>query len=228
MQRIRSVIKPLSMVVVAWLIGSLPARAQWLTQTNALNAGWNAVFLHVDASHTTLTQLVGNDPSNPIQEVWYWVPALPTGQFIDSPQLPTSSGSQWASWTRALGPASALQRLVGDGAYLVRVTNTAASYNWTVKGKPVRPTYRWTLTGLNFIGFPTPPSASPFFEAFLAPAPELQQNSEIYRYQGGELGATNPVRVFAFRTTPVRRDQAYWIRAGESYNQYFGPFQIID
>jgi hypothetical protein len=35
------------------------------------------------------------------------------------------------------------------------------------------------------------------------------------------------VRVFAFRTTPVRRDQAYWIRAGESYNQYFGPFQIV-
>src|SRR5262249_28921860 len=52
--------------------------------------------------------------------------------------------------------------------------------------------------------------------------------AEIYRYQGGLLGPTNPVQVFAFRTTPVKRDQAYWIRAGESYNQYFGPFQVVE
>jgi len=228
MQRSSSVTKQTLLVAVALLAGSFHARAQWLTQTNALKAGWNAVFLHVDASHATLDQLVGNDPTNPIQEIWYWVPALPTGQFIDSPQVPSSSGNQWASWSRASGPTSVLQRLAGDGAYLVRVTNSVAAYNWTVKGKPVTPTYRWTLTGLNFIGFPTPLNPAPFFEAFLAPAPELQQNGEIYRYQGGELGPTNPVRVVAFRTTPVRRDQAYWIRAGQSYNQYFGPFQIID
>jgi hypothetical protein len=211
----------------AFLALAPTGQAQWQTQTNTLTAGWNAVFLHVDASHATLDQLVGSDPANPIQEIWYWVPALPTGQFIDSPQVPTDSGNQWVSWSRALGPASALQRLVGNGAYLVRTTNSP-SYNWRVKGKPVTPTYRWTLTGLNFIGFPTPPNPAPFFDAFLAPAPELQQSAEIYGYPGGPLGATNPVRIFAFRTTPVRRDQAYWIRAGESYNQYFGPFQILE
>ena len=120
-----------------------------------------------------------------------------------------------------------MQRLTGNGAYLVRVANTSASYQWRVKGKPVTPTYRWTLTGLNFIGFPTPSAPAPSFEAFLAPAPELQQHGEVYRYQGGELGATNPVRVFTFRTTPARRDEAYWVRADESYNQYFGPIQIV-
>ena len=215
---------PKQILLVTLLAWSVQARAQWQTQTNALQSGWNAVFLHVDASHATLDQSVGNDSANPIQEIWYWVPALPTGQFVDSPQLPSSAGNQWASWSRTLGPASVLHRLAGNGAYLVRTTN---AYNWTVKGKPVTPTYRWTLTGLNFIGFPTPPGAPPSFESFLASAPELQQSGEIYRYQGGQLGATNPVRVFAFRTTPVSRDQAYWIRAGETYNQYFGPFQVI-
>jgi hypothetical protein len=91
----------------------------------------------------------------------------------------------------------------------------------------VAPTYRWTLTGLNFIGFPTPLTPAPFFEAFVAPAPELQQNGEYFRYQGGDLGATNPVRIVAPRTTPVRRDQAYWVRAGETYNTYFGPIQVV-
>jgi hypothetical protein len=181
----------------------------------------------VDPSHATLDQSVGNDLANPIQEIWSWQPAQPTGQFIESPQLPVGNGSQWASWTRLLGPQSALQRLAGNGAYLVRVATNVTAYSWRVKGKPVTPSYRWTLTGLNFIGFPAPPNPAPFFEALLAPAPELQQTAEIYRYPGGELGATNPTRVLNFRTLPVQRDQAYWVRAGESYNEYFGPIQLL-
>lgn len=216
---------------LAVLLGGFSqAHAQWITQTNSLRPGWNSVFLHVDATHATLDQLVGNDLANPIQEIWQWHPALPTGQFIESPQLPVGGGSQWTSWTRQLGPNSPLQRLEGNGAYLVRLATNAAPYDWRVKGKPVTPTYRWTLTGLNFVGFPTPPSpvtAQPFVEALLAPVPEFQQMAEIYRYQGGELGTTNPARVLAFRTTRVRRDQAYWVRAGERYNQYFGPIQLV-
>src|SRR5262249_4047237 len=104
MQRAPKVTKHIVLIAVALLSGSVPIRAQWQTQTNALKNGWNAVFFHLDASHATLDQLVGNDPANPIQEIWYWVPALPTGQFVDSPQLPSTVGNQWASWTRALGP----------------------------------------------------------------------------------------------------------------------------
>jgi len=227
----RSGVAGFALALAMYLAGRVELHAQWITQTNSLRPGWNSVFLHVDASHATLDQLVGSDITNPIQEIWYWQPALPTGQFIESPQLPTAGGSQWSSWTRLLGPNSVLQRLSGNGAYLVRLATNAAPYDWRIKGKPVAPTYRWTLTGLNFLGFPTPPSpvtAQPFFEAFLAPAPELQQTAEIYRYQGGDFGATNPVRVLTFRTTRIRRDQGYWIRAGQSYNQYFGPFQIIE
>lgn len=220
-----------SWLVLALLFGVCGlGRAQWITQTNVLRPGWNSVFLHVDPSHATLDELVASDPLNPIEEIWYWQPALPTGQFVESPQLPVSGGSQWSSWVRAVGPTSVLRRLSGNGAYLVRLPANAAPYQWRVKGRPVPPTYRWTLTGLNFIGFPTPASpvlSQPFFEAFLSPAPEFQQTAEIYRYQGGELGATNPVRVLAFRSTRVERDRAYWVRAGASYNEYFGPIQII-
>ena len=128
---------------------------------------------------------------------------------------------------RSLGSTSVLQRLTGNGAYLVRLTNNVASYNWVVKGKPVLPTYKWTLTGLNFVGFPVPPNPAPTFESFFAPSPQLQQNGEVYFYQGGNLGATNPMRLVAPRTTAVRRDQAYWVRAGDTYNQYFGPLQVV-
>ncbi len=214
------------LIAVALIGLGSPASAQWLTQTNNLKPGWNSVYLHIDPSSATIDSLLSADPFNPIQEVWYWQPALPTGQYVNSPQNPTSAGSQWIPWTRQQGTNSPLRQLTGNGAYLVRVGG-AFNYDWKLKGRPVIPTYKWTLTGLNFIGFPVPAATPPTFETFLAKAPGLQQMAEIYRYQGGEFGVTNPARVFAYRTTSVRRDQAYWVRAGENYNQYFGPIQFV-
>ncbi|HOX01263.1 MAG TPA: hypothetical protein P5555_12040 [Candidatus Paceibacterota bacterium] len=202
------------------------ARAQWLTQSFSLKAGWNAVYLHVDASHADLQELVGADAANPIEEIWMWKPEPGTQQFVESPLLPTGTGSPWVSWLRALGPSSSLQRLEGNAAYLVRVRAAAADYVWNLVGKPVAPQYSWTITGLNFIGFPTPAENPPSYETFLSGSPDLLLNAEIYRYVGGDLGPSNPLRLFALRTTPLRRGEAFWIRAGTSFNRYYGPFEI--
>lgn len=202
------------------------ARAQWLTQSFSLKAGWNAVYLHVDASHADLQALVGADAANPIEEVWMWKPAPGTQQYVESPLLPTGTGSPWVSWLRTLGPSSSLQRLEGNAAYLVRVQAAAADYVWNLVGKPVAPQYSWTITGLNFLGFPTPALNPPSYETFLSGSPDLLLNAEIYRYVGGALGPSNPLRLFALRTTPLHRGEAFWIRAGMSFNRYYGPFEI--
>jgi hypothetical protein len=216
---------PLLLAAGLVLLAPLTSRAQWQSQTITLKPGWNAVFLHVDPSYDTLLNQVGTNSSIPIKEVWLWQPSLTTAQFIQNPQTPASGNSQWAAWDRGLGGSSPLQRLVGNAAYLVRNTNSV-DYVWTVKGKPVPPRYVWTTTGLNFLGFPTPTNNTPDFDKFLTPAPEFQRNAEIYYYPGGELGATNPMRLFALHTTPVTRGQAYWMRAGDTYNRYYGPFEV--
>ena len=212
---------------LAVLVMPLAARAQWLTQTVGLNSGWNAVYLHVDASYGTLDQLVGSDPANPILEVWLWKPNSSTLQFVQSPAQPVGGGNQWATWIRNSPSASTLQRLVGNSAYLVRVGTNVATYSWSIKGKPVAPAYQWTTTGLNLLGFPTLASAPPNFTTFLSQSPPLQQNAEIYQYVGGDLGSNNPARVFAPRNVLVNRGQAFWIRAGTLYNQYFAPFEVV-
>ncbi|MEW6305983.1 MAG: hypothetical protein AB1705_21110 [Verrucomicrobiota bacterium] len=215
-----------SLIVFALLVCQ-STQAQWITQSFALKAGWNAIYLHVDSSHATLDSLIRNDSSNPIQEVWLWATPASLQQFVESPQAPTTGGSHWVSWSRgdAVG-SSALQRLSGNVACLVRVAATTANYVWNLKGKPVPPHYQWTTTGLNFIGFPTPPASPPSYEDFLAKAPGLAQSSEIYLYPGGELGANNPIRLFTMRTTPVRRGEAVWMRTGTAFNRYFGPFDL--
>ncbi len=208
----------------ALALWTLPAKAEWLTQSITLQAGWNAVFLHVDATHATIDQLVGaGSPAlTPIQQIWRWNPNPATGQFITSPQQPINNGSQWTSWKRPENATSSLQRLTANSAYLVYSTS---SYTWDLKGRPVLPHYEWTTSGLNFFGFPTVPANPPNFDPFLSPVPDLL-SGEVFRYPGGELGAGNPVQVFGLRTTAVRRGEAYWLRAGEFFNSYYGPFEV--
>lgn len=204
------------------------AHAHWLTQTFDLKAGWNAVFLHVDASHASIAMHLAPDPNASIEEIWLWKPPTSLGQFVQSPQQPTTGGSQWLSWKRVEADTSALQTLIPNAAYLVRVRPDIADYQWQLKGKAVAPRYQWTSSGLNFLGFPTVAGAPPVFEDFLAQSPpDFQQTAEIYRYPGGDLGVGNPLRIFALRTTAVRRGEAYWIRAGEVYNRYYGPFEVV-
>jgi len=218
-RRIRSIGLLGLLTLVAW-----PARAQWVTQTVSLKAGWNAVYLHVDPSHETLQSLVMADGANPITEVWMWAPPASTVQFVTSPQEPLADSGQWRHWNRNTGEGS-LARLVPNAAYLVRVSADTATYSWSIKGKPVAPSYQWTTTGLNFIGFPTVLTGAPTWMDFIEPSAELQQ-AEVFFYRGGETGAPNPAQLFAKRTETVNRGQAYWLRAGTKFNRYFAPFEL--
>ncbi len=213
---------------LAALLVTRPAQAHWLTQSFDLKAGWNAVFLHVDPSHASIAQHLASDPNASIEEIWLWQAPNSLQQFVQTPQQPSAGGSQWRSWKRTDAANSALQNLVPNAGYLVRVRPDVPAYQWQLKGKASVPRYQWTSSGLNFLGFPTVPAPPPTFEDFLAQSPpEFQQTAEIHGYPGGELGPGNPQQVLNLRSTPVRRGEAFWIRAGETYNRYYGPFEIV-
>ncbi|MFO1499277.1 MAG: hypothetical protein U1G07_12925 [Verrucomicrobiota bacterium] len=216
--------KALCQLALAWvcLAGNLPiAQAQWVKQTLDLKAGWNAVFLHVDPSHTTLDDLLADEATS-IEEVWRWNPNPSSGQFVTSPQNPVDTGSQWTSWRRDQAATSPLRRLSANAAYLVRAS---ADTSWVLAGKPVLPSYQWTTSGMNLIGFATAPVAPPTFQDFFSPSATLLA-AEVFRYQGGTLGTTNPIRVTTLRSTPVRRGEAFWVRAGQAFNDFYGPFEV--
>ncbi len=207
------------------LLAALPVTAQWVTETVELDAGWNAVFLHVDSSHLELDSWIGSDTNNPITQIWRWSPP-DSVQFVDAPQNPIQPVSGWVNWVRN-DPESALHLLAGDTAYLVE---SASAYTWSVKGRPVPPRREWNGDGLNLLGFPTVPVNPPKFDAFIAQASELQaQEVEIYRYAGLVLDSTNPARIFPslYRASSVVRGEAFWIRSGTVFNRYFGPFEVV-
>ena len=210
--------------VTAWLLMAtgVGVRAQWTTQTNSLKAGWNAVYLFVDAGYAPISDVMASAPD--IEEVWLWNPPIVGQQFVESPQVPTSTGSRWSKWTSSLGPTSPLKVLIPNAAYYVKVRSTTATYSWRLKGRPVPPVYGWTSSGLNFIGFPLARQLS--YERFFLPAPQLMQGTEIYASPGGAFGASNPDRVYDFARTVLQRGEAVWMRVDGGFNRYFGPFEV--
>jgi hypothetical protein len=210
-------IRFLIVAMACWF--SAGARAQWLTQRLDLKTGWNAVYLHVDCTHTNIAGLT--DISGPIDEIWMWVPSQTTAQFVDNPQAPIGSGSQWVTWKRG-NVSNPLERLIGNTAYLVL---SSANFQWNVKGKPIAPSAQWTITGLNFIGFPTAPSVPPTFFKFFEQQTDVRQELKVYEYFTGDV---NPAELesFLFPTEPLKRGQAYWMRAGQNYFHGYGPLEV--
>ena len=221
------------LLVLGWMLSTVGVQAQWLTQSFTLKPGWNAIFTHIDASYLTLDRLVP-DANGPVAEIWLWKPTFSTVQFIDAPYADAVANSQWAVWTSARGDTDTLTSLVGNAGYLIN-NRTTSDYVWTVKGRPVLPSYQWTTTGLNFLGFPTPVASPPTFANYLAPAPSLdllktlQNAAHVFRYPGGNLGSANPAEVVSVTasTTAVTRGQAFWVRGSTNYyNRYYGPVEV--
>lgn len=211
--------------LTAMYLGLSSGHAQWLTQELKLSSGWNSVYLNVSPHGSTMTEVLNNFPR--IQEIWLWRPEVSNQQFISSWDQPSASSSRWLSWKRSEGEGSNLQTLIGNAAYLVRVSESvpgnAGDYTWDVTGHPLPPSYRWTTSGMNFIGFSTPSLDAPSFESFFQMSPEGGQGIEIYEYDGSGL---NPSRA-AMRNSYVKRGKAVWLRrSGKKYNRYFGPYEL--
>lgn len=212
---------PLILLTVGWL-GAFSVSAQWMTQSNLLKSGWNAIYLTVDPSKDTVDAVLSSAPD--IEEVWLWNTPSLGQQFVDSPTVPSGGGAGWTQWTRNLGPDSPLKRLIPNAAYYVKLADSTPSFTWNIKGRPIAPSYRWLSSGLNFIGFQVPQPVT--YEMFFGPTPSLLQNSEIYRSDGGPFGDSNPIRVFDFARTSIRPGEAVWMRVDGTYNRYFGPFEV--
>ena len=213
-----------------WMAGAILlamapfANAQWQEQELKLVPGWNAVYLHVDSTHSGIADLAA---STEVQEVWLWQPKLSTAQYVTNPDAPADAKSSWASWKLRLGDASStLKRMPGNSAYLVKLGGTV-DFTWKILGKPVPAQYQWTTSGLNFIGVPSVAgNGAPSLEDYFSPAGDLLLVTDIFTYGGGDLGPTNPGQVYGLRTTKADRGKAFWMRSGTKFNRYFGPFDL--
>ncbi|MFN0127079.1 MAG: hypothetical protein ACKV19_10400 [Verrucomicrobiales bacterium] len=207
-------------------------QAQWFETTYTLKGGWNAIYLHGDASYAEPDALFPNSgPSSGILEVWRWNARPNQVQFTQSPLIPSSGTQEWNVWKRGLPAQSNLSLISGQTAYLVRCSGTAATtWNVPLLQRAMPPTATWVRSGANLLGFPTKlisspnvyPSFSNYFQSFPA---ATAAGAKIYKYVGGDLGPANPLQIFSPTVEPLDRNKAYWFEA-EVVGNFFAPLQI--
>lgn len=202
-------IRPVALFFFAALaISSL--QAQWLNKTYALRQGWNGVWLSGDASHATVEELLADFPN--VTEVWRWNPNPDQVTFTTSPSEPTAQSDEWTIWKRNDPAEKRLSYLVGNSAYLFYC---ASDTSVSIKQLAIPPEATWQISGANFLGFPALANA-PTFSSYFASFPSantsvLSPSSQIFKYNGGPLGASNPLQISP-SSERLDPDKAYWIQ----------------
>jgi hypothetical protein len=212
------------LLALATLSLAAPARAQWQDVSYTFKSGWNAVYLHGDASYTTPATLFASYPE--VTEVWRWNPNPTQVQFTDSPQIPSAGTPEWSTWKRD-GSVTSLSKMVGQSAYLVKCSSASPSAR-AIRQRAMPPSATWVRSGANLLGFPSYATGSTFptFSSYFATFPAaVATNTKVYKYVGGELGAGNPMQVFSTATERVDRNQAYWFQSAVVGN-FYAPLEI--
>lgn len=198
------------------------AQAQWQSTTYTLEAGWNSIYLHGDATHATPDELFAAYPE--VLEVWRWNPNPTQTSYTTTPLLPSNGTPEWSKWVRD-GPAASLIGLTGQSAYLVKCS---AATSVAIAHRPLPPSNTWVRSGANFLGFPSSEATGnfPSFSNYFATFPSvIAANAKIFKYVGGDLGAANPMQIFSPTMERVDRDQAYWF-SSEVVGNFHAPVQI--
>ena len=203
---------PTVLAAAGCLLSTASLHAQWKTETYTLKGGWNAIYLHGDATHATPSQLFAGYPA--VLEVWRWNPNPDAVEFTTSPSQPYATSSEWTIWNRNDSGEQKLTAMVGQSAYLVRCSGDAASTTAvSIPQRPLTPRATWLVTGANFLGFPANTSSPPILSSYFASFPAATTaTSKIYKYIGGDLGSANPLQISA-SSERLNRNTAYWFEA---------------
>lgn len=212
-------------VVLAGLLAAFsPARAQTDTQNITLVPGWNSIWLEVEP-------LDAGGQSKPPEDVFtngsIEIVATPrplagSAEFFagDPAALgstPTFNQDIWQQWKRnAAVDTNNLARIVGNRAYLVRVTGTAnVPLSVTGRVRFFRPT--WIPDRYNLLGFGLEGTRT--FSQFFSPSNGTHPVDKVFTLSAN--GSWAPVTASA----PMLAGRAYWIfSSGPS--KYMGPVGV--
>jgi len=209
----------LAWIGLACCFGSLPALAQWTTQTIRLQPGWNAVYLEVQPEPRDCDALFAGLG---VESVWVWNRRFSTVQFIQDPTQLLPGQPDWLNWVASTNPARAtrnLYTLQGGQACLIKVPGQGV-ITWTLKGQPVNRPIDWLPNSFNLAGFPLASGSSLTFQALFAGSP-AHSGQAIYRLNniGVWERLANPA------SSVVLPGEAFWVFC-QGPSTYSGPMQV--
>lgn len=209
--------KAFGRIIAALLTMVAVCRAQWTTQTITLNPGWNAVFLEIQPEPASGDTVFAGIP---VDSAWDWLRAAPIPQFIQDANTLVPQNPEWATYFLPAHPKRFLRNLFdirGGRPLLVNLTGSA-SVQWTIRGRPVRPTGDWVPGTYNLTGFYVQPGASISLTNYFA-ASTAHANRLVSSLNAAGTWAIIP------NSTVIQRGKAYWVQTVGPSN-YTGPMTV--
>ena len=161
-----------SVVLLGLVVGAVSAQAQWVSQNFALQAGWNAIYLHVQPEPRALDTVFTNLP---VDMVYKWQRPEAAIQFDVDPGNPFPRPGDWQTWYPPDSDRQFLSSfgdLLANQAYYIHVTNVSGCA-LNLKGTPVLNSYTWPGNAYSLYGLPVPSSAAPTFTDFFSAGSDI-------------------------------------------------------
>lgn len=213
-----------SVVLLGLVVGAVSAQAQWVSQNFALQAGWNAIYLHVQPEPRALDVVFTNLP---VDMVYKWQRPEAAIQFDVDPGNPFPRPGDWQTWYPPDSDRqflSSFGNLLANQAYYIHVTNVSGCA-LNLKGTPVLNSYTWPGNAYSLYGLPVPSSAAPTFTDFFSAGADIPTPygaaSRIYTVSTGGY----EYAVFQPNVQTLVRGQAYWILCNQ-VSSYAGPMSV--
>jgi len=186
------------------------------TQTIAMQAGWNAVFLEVHPANPEPASVFG---ALPVDIVASYFERPVAAQFVVNPDADLYKRAGWGVWYAADRPDAFLKTLHavhGQQAYLI---HARSAFTWRVAGLVATPEVRWQANAFNLVGFSVDAQTAPTFAQFFAGSRSHQHN-RLYRLSDGTWR-----RVLDPGAEAMRSGEAFWIYC-EGASRYPGPLEV--
>lgn len=186
------------------------------TQSFNLKAGWNAVFLEIEAMDSKPDSIFKDTP---IIQVLTFYPKSSSVEFIKDPEEVAWNKEGWHSWVQPNRPEAILTNLYGlqaGQAYLIFCTE---DYIWEYTGESKLINRTWQPYSYNFTGFYVDPNAPPTFSQFFAGS-KSSANIKIYTLMNNKW-----VKVLEPWEETIGSGIAYWVWYEEELD-YPGPLEV--
>ncbi|WP_269526448.1 hypothetical protein [Coraliomargarita parva] len=186
------------------------------TQTIALNAGWNAVYLEVEPLESAPDALFDGTP---IEIVASYFRPVTSMEYTESPSDFLGDRKSWSVWYAPERDDAILSNLYAIQAHHCYLIYSESAYTWNLEGSPYFDAVTWHPNAHNLVGFPVDTANAPTVANFFAGA-EAQSGLKVYRMVNGRW-----VLITAPESTFMEAGKAYWTYA-EGASVFTGPLQV--
>ncbi len=215
------------MAAVVLCTFALSACAQWQTESRTLRPGWNAVYLTVTPHPSECDDVFAALPQ--VESVWKWNRYAPLVQFGESPLTLFPEDDHWLTWLPPSHPQAFVRNLVslrGGEAYLVKVSDAAAAFEWSIKGRPGIARIEWLPDSFNLVGLPVnavnPPTFADYFES-TPPGIDLSPGNRGQVHRIDQAGEEREIVQTA--RAQIEPGAAYWVKC-DHFTPFSAPLEV--